>query len=653
MRKIALLLAICLLLPSALLATGLDFDVTRPYGTDTVSSLDDYLRETRLDVMNFGIQEHYTTGVHKIPSATTAQLPDIVASTGRLIYNTTAGTLLFGKNDVWVSTNGSLSVPYVLISSYSNSLTAAVTAIGADKVTLVIDASATLSAATVVPENVSLWFIGDGEVVLGDYNLTLAGLITAPSAQIFDYSGSGVVSFTGKQDAVRPSWFPGVDIGAKINAAIAAVPAASTIPIAVAAEEWCGATYATGIVVNKPVRINFPGLRNTTALYTGTVAGIKLTSHGVTLSGGVHLSLLGNTNATADGLVFYGVSDCLVSDGITIDYAPRRCISIDAAGVGAYQNVLNGSTRLMGANTGGILLWIGDSVGGFNANANMIEHLVLASIPNAGAGVHLVSGYTNQISHMYSNGGLTADATPIAGDGTCWGVVVALGVGGNNYFGSATIEGMGNGIYALGGGTHFGQLKINVLGVDESVDRPTAGLSYTYGTNLYTENCYARYFAPMNIATSDPASPGVAAPVLYSTAGGGAYPYDEVGNLIIMPRASESYARDVVVRTGLSGSTLGTTIAFTRTGAIQGLRTTNGPVGTCTLADGAYSTTVPNSNITANSKVFLMPTTPLGAAAQSNNPGVWHASNLAGVGFTLGHTNTAGATATFDYLIVN
>ena len=210
MKKLLLTLTICLLLlPSSLTATGLDFDVNRPYGTDTISNLDDYLRETRLDLMNFGIEEHQTTGKHKIPSATTAGLAALTPTAGRLVYNSSISAMLYGTGTTWANANGNLSVPYAVISSYSGNLTAAIAALGTtDRAILAIDSTATLSAHTTVPSNVTLWFIGDGKVTLGAYNLTLNGTLNAPRNQIFDYTGIGVV-LRGTTASVQmaPEWW--------------------------------------------------------------------------------------------------------------------------------------------------------------------------------------------------------------------------------------------------------------------------------------------------------------------------------------------------------------------------------------------------------------------------------------------------------------
>jgi hypothetical protein len=482
--------------------------------------------------------------------------------------------------------------------------------------------------------------------------LIISGSIEADPHQIF--AGLGSVAIAGNQKSIYSSWFPGADIGAKINAAVASVAATATTPIVITSPEWCGATYGTGIVINKPVEVKFPGLRNAAATYTGTVAGIKMTANGVRLSGGLNLDLTGNVNATADGVVFYACSDCLISDGISVVYAPRRGISFDAAGVGAYQNMVNGSARVWSAGTGGSQVWFGDSVGAFAANSNHISHLTLNGIPNSGIGVHLSSGYGNRVTHLYSNGGI---AVADGGDGTAWAIKTEAGVGGQNYIGSAVLEGPGKGILANGGSLLISQLYNNVAGTAETVDRPTAALSYSYTTNLFYEGITARYFSLSNVGTL---TPRASTPTMQSTVLGGTAPFDETGNLIIAPRCDAS-PRDIHFMTGAYSagvSESSTALMISRHGAIQGLRVNNpgtlaGPVGSGTLSAAATTTVISNGLVTLASKVFIMPTSANAAAAVGSAGGVYLSAKSAGTSFTLTHNGSVGASATFDYWLIN
>ena len=210
---IAILVVLCAVFP--LLGAGLDFDVNKPTNNDTVSTLPGYIRETRSDVYDFAVEEHTAAGKHAIPSATTTGLSEETYSAGRLIFNSTTGALLYGNGSAWVATNGSTSVPYALISTYSGSLTAAIAAIGTSaKTLLVVDTPATLSAHTTLPANIFLQFIGAGKVSLGAYNLTLTGPVYAPRVQVFDCSGAGRV-LRGTTETVRmvPEWWGAVADG--------------------------------------------------------------------------------------------------------------------------------------------------------------------------------------------------------------------------------------------------------------------------------------------------------------------------------------------------------------------------------------------------------------------------------------------------------
>lgn len=517
-----------------------------------------------------------------------------------------------------------------------------IASIGANDATVVCSGENTLTDDLTIGDNIAVECERPAMITVpAGKTLTINGNFTAGPFQVFD--GTGTISFSGNQEKIFAAWFPGSDIGAKINAAVAAVSATSTVKIIVTAEEWCGATYSTPIVVNKPVEVVFPGIRNTGATYTGITAGIKLTGHGAVVSGGISLVLTGNVNATCDGFVIYGVSDCYVRDGMTIVNAPRRCFSIDAAATGAYQNVINGTVRLTGANTGGSLCWIGTS-GAASPNSNQIEHIIASNIPNSGYGLHIEYGYANHINHYYSNGGLSVGD---GGDGSAWGVYYEGPAASYNYIGTCGLEGTGNGLKVNAGNLFMSQHKNTVTGTSETITRTTAAVAYNYLANSYLENCVARYFLAQNIGT---ANPDVAQPVIYGSTSGGIAPFDETGNLIIAPRTNSTGPKDIVFMAGYPSDIA---MRITRSGTITGLRTTHGPVGTYSIQAGEYTTTVPNASITANSKVFIMPTSAAAAAAVGEAAGVQHSANNAGVSFTLTHNNTTGVGATFNYFILN
>ncbi len=223
MKRMILILAICLslLVPSSLLATGITFDSNKPLGSETLSTHDDYIRETRSQIADFAVQEHYLNGLHKFPSTTTSGLSALTNSAGRIVYNSTTGSLLFGTGSAWVGTNGAINVPYALSSTYSNDLTVAVATIGATATTLYIDQPVTLSAHTVVPKTLTLSFLAAGKVTLGNFNLTLNCTVRAPSQKIFDYTGGGVVIRGASGPSVfLADWFGALGDGTNDYAAI-------------------------------------------------------------------------------------------------------------------------------------------------------------------------------------------------------------------------------------------------------------------------------------------------------------------------------------------------------------------------------------------------------------------------------------------------
>ncbi|GEM_PF-3263538 len=114
--------------------------------------------------------------------------------------------------------------PWVDARAYA-SINAAITDIGANEKTLLITNNQTLTAALTVPSNVTLDFLHSGKITLGNYNLTINGPLQAPLKKIFDYTGTGVVTF-GKKGIVFPDFWgenttPGVtDMTSYIQSAL-------------------------------------------------------------------------------------------------------------------------------------------------------------------------------------------------------------------------------------------------------------------------------------------------------------------------------------------------------------------------------------------------------------------------------------------------
>jgi len=89
-------------------------------------------------------------------------------------------------------------------------------------------------------------------------------------------------------------------------------------------------------------------------------------------------------------------------------------------------------------------------------------------------------------------------------------------------------------------------------------------------------------------------------------------------------------------------------------GAIAGLETTNGPVGTFT-AGAAATTAVTNTSVTAASIIFIQPTNAAAATLMAGASSLYISARAAGVSFTVATADAgnAGGTETFNYLVLN
>lgn len=120
--------------------------------------------------------------------------------------------------------------PWVDVRAYA-SINAAITAIGASEDTLLIPDTQTLTSALVVPSNVTIIFLHNGKITLGDYNLTINGFIQALPKQIFNCSGTGTVTIGRLVEKIYPDWWtvnatPGTtDMTSAIESACASIDA--------------------------------------------------------------------------------------------------------------------------------------------------------------------------------------------------------------------------------------------------------------------------------------------------------------------------------------------------------------------------------------------------------------------------------------------
>jgi hypothetical protein len=100
---------------------------------------------------------------------------------------------------------------------------------------------------------------------------------------------------------------------------------------------------------------------------------------------------------------------------------------------------------------------------------------------------------------------------------------------------------------------------------------------------------------------------------------------------------------------------LGSTNTFTGVNTFSGYlnlkSTTDGNVDNITITPSGTTTVVTNANVTANSYIFLFPTS--ANAVSVDWASIYISGKSAGVSFTITHPNSATTGRTFNYLILN
>jgi hypothetical protein len=140
------------------------------------------------------------------------------------------------------------------------SLADAVSRTDCERSTIVISAPQTVTTNLTIPDTIALEFNSGGVITVSTgRTLTILGPLRAPVTTIFANAtaGQGAISFAANHclEAVSPAWWQGTDDGAKLNAAIAALPAGGGT---VDATAWEGArSIATPVLVNKPAKLRF------------------------------------------------------------------------------------------------------------------------------------------------------------------------------------------------------------------------------------------------------------------------------------------------------------------------------------------------------------------------------------------------------------
>lgn len=114
-------------------------------------------------------------------------------------------------SEAFLDTQAHTNVFY--LSNYAN-LAAAITAIDTAKARLVVDASETISADTVVPSNINLEFVnGYYFTVANTKTLTINGQVISGPYQAFLLSGTGKAALSGANNLVYPQWWGAAGTG--------------------------------------------------------------------------------------------------------------------------------------------------------------------------------------------------------------------------------------------------------------------------------------------------------------------------------------------------------------------------------------------------------------------------------------------------------
>src|SRR3990172_1886536 len=180
-----------------------------------------------------------------------------------VIKDSVGGATLYTYDNISI---GTIQGPWVDISQYA-SLTAAVTAIGpTNKTTLLISGDTTITANTIVTDNISLLLQSAGRILkTSTYTLTINGPFQSGPYQSLSGFGTADVSFgTKTTPEVRASWFGG------LNAAVASLGTTTTTLLVEAPE-----TLTASLLIPASINLNFAngGSIVSASTYTVTING--------------------------------------------------------------------------------------------------------------------------------------------------------------------------------------------------------------------------------------------------------------------------------------------------------------------------------------------------------------------------------------------
>lgn len=205
------------------------------------------------------------------------------------------------------------------------SLNAAVTAFGANKTVLVLEAGTTLDATgnVTIPSNVQVRGEG-GLIKFNGFTVTISGPFEAGLHQCFDVSAGGTVTFgAGSVSGVRPQWWGAVadgstDAASALQAAIDACPDGG--------EVWLvGGAFkcTTGLTVSSPITIRGGDNRNANIVNLDSLSMLTFgaVAAGITATANIRMaslivSGLGLGVANGTGVVATGAS--VILDNVLI-----------------------------------------------------------------------------------------------------------------------------------------------------------------------------------------------------------------------------------------------------------------------------------------------------------------------------------------------
>lgn len=173
------------------------------------------------------------------------------------------------------------NTPWVDVRKYGtselkqNGFAKAISAIGSTEATLLIPNQQDVTDDVAVPSNVVLWVLQTGSLnISSGKTVTINGHIEAGLYQVFE--GSGLVVFgSGSVEKISSEWFPGDDIGARINIALVALSNGGKIKLPYG-------QYSYSTTIDIPLGTTRPyhmegqgGISSTKLTYTGSGIAIN------------------------------------------------------------------------------------------------------------------------------------------------------------------------------------------------------------------------------------------------------------------------------------------------------------------------------------------------------------------------------------------